>query len=523
MNGVLEPLLQGNIIFGWSPPSCRYRGFDCRNNLYYSQTGEVVYHVAAVGVVYNRLQHSQRFYLGHDDDILSLAVHPLKDYVASAQVRLVGRDPGIHVWDLQTLTCLSLLKGQHSRGVCALEFTGTAADSGSIQVRRPSAPLERCHADCHPSSHPAGGGLTFKRGIFGNLGRQETMMSACYGRAEDLVFSGATNGDVYIWRETTLIKTIKAHDGPVFAMCSLDKVSSAPTDHAASKEAASVLQGHMEGEVWGLAAHPLLPVCATVSDDKTLRIWELSSNHRMVAVRKLKKGGRCCAFSPDGKALAVGLNDGSFLVVNADTLEDMLLLRLTGGRCVSDVGKYLAVASHDSFVDIYNVLTSKRVGVCKAAGSYITHIDWDARGKLLLVNTGAKELLFFEAPRGRRQNISLTEKLDWSTWTSVLGPTCEGIWPALSFVNAASLSKDRKLLATGDDFGFLKLFGFPSRKYVGHSTNVTNVRWSNDDSVLLSVGGGDTATSSFCKGAAQRLSLPVYCPNRNPDLLPGAH
>ncbi|KAF4017713.1 hypothetical protein G4228_008523 [Cervus hanglu yarkandensis] len=517
-----------------------YRGYDCRSNLFYTQTGEIVYHVAAVGVVYNRQQNTQRFYLGHDDDVLCLAVHPVRDLVATGQV---GRDPSIHIWDTETTKPLSILKGYHQYGVCAVDFSAdgrrlasAGLDDGHTVVlwdwkrgerlsitrgskdkifvvkMNPYVPDKLMTAGIKHIKfwRRAGGGLIGRKGYIGTLGKNDTMMSAVYGWTEEMAFSGTSTGDVCIWRDIFLVKTVKAHDGPVFSMHALEKgfvtggkdgvvalwddsferclktyaikraalapgskgllLEDNPSIRAISLGHGHILvgtkngeilevdksgpitllvQGHMEGEVWGLATHPYLPICATVSDDKTLRIWDLSPSHCMLAVRKLKKGGRCCCFSPDGKALAVGLNDGSFLMANADTLEDLVSFHhrkdiISDIRFSPGSGKYLAVASHDSFVDIYNVLSSKRVGICKGATSYITHVDWDIRGKLLQVNTGAKEQLFFEAPRGKKQTI----------------PSGEG------------------------KFGKFK-------RYVAHSTHVTNVRWTYDDSMLVTLGGAD--------------------------------
>ena len=46
-----------------------YRGRDARSNLYLLPTGEIVYFVAAVVVLFNAEEHSQRHYLGHTEDI----------------------------------------------------------------------------------------------------------------------------------------------------------------------------------------------------------------------------------------------------------------------------------------------------------------------------------------------------------------------------------------------------------------------------------------------------------------------
>lgn len=66
-----------------------------------------------------------------------------------------------------------------------------------------------------------GGGLIGKKG---SIGKSETMMCAVYGWTEEMVFSGTCTGDICIWRDMFLVKTVKAHDGPVFSMHALEKV-----------------------------------------------------------------------------------------------------------------------------------------------------------------------------------------------------------------------------------------------------------------------------------------------------------
>lgn len=41
------------------------------------------------------------------------------------------------------------------------------------------------------------------------------------------------------------------------------------------------------------------------------------------------------------------------------------------------------------------------------------------------------------------------------------------------------------------------------KKYLGHSAHVTNVRWTNDDSHLISVGGADTSVMVWSHARAQ--------------------
>ncbi|XP_066956728.1 echinoderm microtubule-associated protein-like 6 isoform X2 [Macrobrachium rosenbergii] len=282
-----------------------------------------------------------------------------------------------------------------------------------------------------------------------------------------------------------------------------------------------LVQGHGKGEVWGLDTHPLKPEAVTVGDDNSLRRWDLVDRLPLGSAN-LRKTARCVHFHPTAAFLVVGFLDGSIAMYLYPSLEKQ------GGaqhrsEGISDVkfspdGRFLAAGSHESVVDLYVVDTDgdivskessglKRVGICRGASSWITHITWHKDSRLLQINSGAGEELYYEAPHGTRQLIrdSTASDLAWiPPMTCVLDVTVEGVWSTdmdLTDVNAVATAHKLPVVATANDAGGLvRLFAYPCkggfkkhRQYRAHSSHVTNVRWSFDDELVITTGGADTA------------------------------
>ncbi|KAJ0405579.1 hypothetical protein P43SY_009628 [Pythium insidiosum] len=199
---------------------------------------------------------------------------------------------------------------------------------------------------------------------------------------------------------------------------------------------------------------------------------------------------------------------GGFLVLSASELAKLKEPCYDPKKWVSDVkfspdGKMLAVASHDTSIYLYDVLHgfAKR-HIFKKHASYLTHIDFSSDGQHLQSTCGAYELLFCEAKTARHvTNASSLRDERWHTMTCTLGWAVQGIWEEGSDgtdVNAVDRSHDGSFLATGDDFGKVKVFRYPCSlerasavELRGHASHVTNVRWAYRDASLVSTGGND--------------------------------
>ncbi|KPM01384.1 WD domain containing protein 14 [Sarcoptes scabiei] len=81
LNNVTGPPLQ-RLKLEWV---YGYRGKDCRHNLYLLPTGEIVYFLASVVVLYNIDDQIQRHYTGHTSEVRCITIHPNKLLIATGQ------------------------------------------------------------------------------------------------------------------------------------------------------------------------------------------------------------------------------------------------------------------------------------------------------------------------------------------------------------------------------------------------------------------------------------------------------
>lgn len=151
----------------------------------------------------------------------------------------------------------------------------------------------------------------------------------------------------------------------------------------------------------------------------------------------------------------------------------------------------------------------------------MTHLDFSEDGSLLVVNTQDYFLKFYNVEAAKDASASSCKDVKWFTWTCTLGFYSQGIFPGVdgTDVNSVCRSMNQKFLATGDDFGKVNLFAYPCVvpraqhiSFSGHSSHVTKVKFSYDDTYLVSTGGNDKCViswkTSFGKASGQEAPEP---------------
>uniref|UniRef100_A0A7N6B7K6 HELP domain-containing protein n=2 Tax=Anabas testudineus TaxID=64144 RepID=A0A7N6B7K6_ANATE len=496
-----------------------YRGRDCRSNLYLLPTGEIVYFNASVVVLYNTEVQHQRHYLGHNDDVKCLSVHPDMVTIATGQVAGNSKDgkllaPHVRIWDSVSLNTLHVIgMGVFDRAVTCVAFSksngGTflcAVDDANDHILS----VWNC-SGCCVSSH----------------GRQLDLNQAnepCYYFSNGDTITGDSSGNIYIWAKggNRISQVVSgAHEGGIFSICVLKDgtmVSGGGKDrkvvlwdHGYAKKSEMevgelfgpvralaegkpgelfvgttknsiiraaftetlipIVQGHTD-ELWGLDVHPSMEQFVTCAQDKQVHLWDAHS-HQPLWSKTIEDPARSVGFHPSGAVVAVGTMTGRWLVLDTDT-RDLVSMHTDGNEIISNVkyspdGNFLAVASHDNFVYIYAVTENgrkySRVGKCTGHSSFVTHVDWSKDSQYLVTNSGDYEILFWEASSGKHvTNMDTMRNLEWATSTCTLSFNTFGIWPDGADgtdINATCRSHDGSLLASADDFGKVHLFSFP--------------------------------------------------------------
>ena len=273
-------------------------------------------------------------------------------------------------------------------------------------------------------------------------------------------------------------------------------------------------QGHGYGELWGLAVHPKKMIAITGSHDSCIKTWDLSTKRTISTLEKLSYPIHCLDINPNADTVAVGFSNGQVtlyeLKSNGELEKESIIKKKRDYSTAINLlrfspdGERLAIVCSKNFVDIYQLPQVIKHATCRGFKGVVSNLDWSIDSNYIQFNTLQYQRLVYQISDANPViDNEVIGQIIWSALTCLSGPDLIGILPInvqSGDVNNSHLSNRGHILATGDDYGLVKLFNFPvDRKnaaflqFHGHSADVTNVRFTHDDSYLLSTGGDDSS------------------------------
>lgn len=280
-------------------------------------------------------------------------------------------------------------------------------------------------------------------------------------------------------------------------------------------------------EMWGLAMMKTpenFGKFVTCSDEGFLRIWsitdramlgyaELNTNAKDEPVFGTDDGKlRAISLSPREDTIAVGCKSGLIRIINIK-MTQIKLIDITKAAIYdikySPSGTMLAVGAEPNTLEVYNVGEYRREGYMKKHSGPLNHIDWSGDSQHIQTNSLGQELLFFIAKETSHLTDIKAEVRNetWASHNCVYSWSTQGIWKdkykvgtEINMVDRSNTEfyKEYQALAVVDDSGAMDVYKYPCIKAAsesvtvkGHSSFITNVRWSPDDSHIITTGGED--------------------------------